>query len=94
MKRIYYTLRTLIEDGVETREVAGAFKSIPYSEDNLEIAKQEAWNGEYTIEDDGEPEPDPTPTAEPVTWDELDAAYQAGYDEGYTEGVNGAYDNE
>ena len=29
---------------------------------------------------------------DPVTWDELDAAYQAGYQEGYTEGVNSAYD--
>ena len=29
---------------------------------------------------------------EPITWDDLDAAYQAGYHEGYTEGVNSAYD--
>ena len=27
---------------------------------NEEIAKSEAYNGEYTIEDDGEPEPAPT----------------------------------
>lgn len=32
--------------------------SIGYNETNLEIAKKEAFNGEYTIEDDGEPEPD------------------------------------
>ena len=25
-----------------------------------EIAKREAYNGEYTIEDDGQPEPEPT----------------------------------
>ena len=32
-------------------------KSIPYSEANEEIAKREAYNGEYSIEDDGQPEP-------------------------------------
>ena len=32
--------------------------SIDYNKTNLEIAKKEAFNGEYTIEDDGEPEPD------------------------------------
>lgn len=31
--------------------------SIGYNDTNLEIAKKEAFNGEYTIEDDGEPEP-------------------------------------
>ena len=61
----------------------------PYTEENLEIAKAEAYSGEYTIEDDGQPEPAPSETS---VWDELDAAYTAGYDEGYTEGVNTAYD--
>jgi hypothetical protein len=37
-------------------------KTIPYSETNEEIAKGEAYNGEYTIEDDGRPEPDTTTT--------------------------------
>lgn len=32
-------------------------KSVTWSEANEEIAKAEAYNGEYTIEDDGEPEP-------------------------------------
>ena len=63
-----------------------------YSEEAEATAKQTAYNGQYTIEDDGRPEPAPAPTGDPVTWDELDAAYQAGYEEGYTEGVNGAYD--
>lgn len=36
--------------------------------------------------------PDPVPSGDPVTWDALDEAYQAGYNEGYTEGVNSAYD--
>ena len=31
--------------------------SMPYSEVNEEIVKKEAYNGEYTIEDDGQPEP-------------------------------------
>lgn len=37
-------------------------KTISYSEANEEIAKREAYNGEYTIEDDGQPEPDTTTT--------------------------------
>jgi hypothetical protein len=35
-----------------------------YSEANEEIAKREAYNGEYTIEDDGQPEPEPKQTPE------------------------------
>lgn len=31
---------------------------IDYNEANLSIAKKEAFNGEYTIEDDGRPEPE------------------------------------
>ena len=37
-------------------------KTIPYSIENEEIAKAEAYNGEYTIEDDGKPEPVIPPT--------------------------------
>lgn len=36
-------------------------KSMPWNEANEEIAKKEAWGGEYTIEDDGVKEVD-TPT--------------------------------
>ena len=32
-----------------------------WNEVNEEIAKKEAYNGEYTIEDDGQPEPEQTP---------------------------------
>ena len=32
-------------------------KRIPYTEENEEIAKGEAYNGEYEIYDDGRPEP-------------------------------------
>ena len=53
---------------------------MPLTVANEEIAKVEAINGEYTIEDDGRPEPSPAPAGEPVTWAELDAAYQEGVD--------------
>ena len=33
-----------------------------WNEANEEIAKKEAYNGEYTIEDDGQPEPAEEPT--------------------------------
>jgi hypothetical protein len=39
-------------------------------------AKKNAYNGEYHIEDDGQPEEPETLTV----WDELDAAYQEGVD--------------
>ena len=32
-------------------------KSVEYNAHNLALAKTEAYNGEYTIEDDGQPEP-------------------------------------
>ena len=44
-------------------------KSMGWNEANEEIAKREAYNGEYTIEDDGQPEP----VAEPTTEDVLNA---------------------
>ena len=41
-------------------------KSMTWSEANEEIAKKEAYNGEYTIEDDGQPEPVAEPTTEEI----------------------------
>lgn len=38
--------------------------TMTWNEANEEIAKREAYNGEYTIEDDGQPEPEATPTLE------------------------------
>ena len=35
-----------------------------WDETNEEIAKKEAWGGEYTVEDDGQPEPEIQPTQE------------------------------
>lgn len=54
-------------------------KTIPYSAENEEIVKTEAYNGEYTIEDNGVPEPTPS-DSDSAVWDELDAAYQEGVD--------------
>lgn len=47
----------------------GLFKQLSpvemdWNETNEEIAKKEAYNGEYTIEDDGQPEPAVQPTQE------------------------------
>ena len=39
-------------------------KSMAWSEANEEIAKVEAYNGEYTIEDDGQGEPEANATLE------------------------------
>lgn len=52
-------------------------KSLPYSAEAEEIAKQEAYNGEYHIKDDGEPEPI-APATDAPTWDELAAALREG----------------
>ena len=39
---------------------------LSYCEYNLEIAKAEAYKGEYTIEDDGQPEPEQMETTDDV----------------------------
>lgn len=41
-------------------------KTIPWSEANEEIAKAEAYNSEYTITDDGNPEPMVEPSADEI----------------------------
>lgn len=40
--------------------------TMPYSDMNLETAKEFAYNGEYTVEDDGKPEPLNEPTTDEV----------------------------
>ena len=63
MKIIKYQLCTEINRGTEEQpniEQVFSGVSIGWSESNEEIAKREAYNGEYTIEDDGNPEPAPT----------------------------------
>ena len=51
------------EEQPETRQVLSAV-TLTWSEANEAIARQEAHNGEYTIEDDGQPEPEPEVTPE------------------------------
>lgn len=65
MKIIKYQLCTEVNRGTEQEpEIEQIFTavSLGWSEANEEIAKAEAYNGEYTIEDDGEPEPVIPPT--------------------------------
>ncbi len=57
MKKIRYKyVYAEVNHGTEENpdiEQAYVIKNIPYTEANEEIAKAEAHNGEYTIEDDG-----------------------------------------
>lgn len=60
MKVIKYQLSTEVNHGTEDdpqieQELSDV--TLGWSAANEEIAKAEAYNGEYTIEDDGEPEP-------------------------------------
>ena len=71
MKIIKYQLCTEINHGTEDEpNIEQVFSAVMlgWSEDNEIIAKAEAYNGKYTIEDDGEPE-----TVTPPTNDELAA---------------------
>lgn len=58
MKVIKYLFLSAVINGGAENVIIG--KTIPYSESNEEIAKKEAYNGEYTITDDGV-EHQPTP---------------------------------
>lgn len=63
MKKIKYQLCTEVDHGTEDKpDIQQIFSSatLGWSESNKEIAKREAYNGEYTIEDGNEPEPAPT----------------------------------
>lgn len=67
MKVIKYRIMTEVNFGTEEQpDIQQIFSdvSLGWSEANEEIAKSEAHNGEYTIEDDGEPEPVIPPTNE------------------------------
>lgn len=83
MKIIKYNLCTKIDHGTEeepkTEEILSPV-TMGWNEANEEIAKKEAYNGEYTIEDDGTPEPEKPTGDDSTVWDELDAAYQEGVD--------------
>ena len=63
MKVLKYRLMTEVNRGTEEQpDIQQIFScvSLGWSEVNEELAKREAYNGEYTIEDDGKPEPPPT----------------------------------
>lgn len=60
MKWLKYQLCTEVDHGTEDEpNIEQVFSSVAlgWNEGNETIAKAEAYNGEYTIEDDGEPEP-------------------------------------
>lgn len=63
MKVIKYQLCTEVNHGTEDEpKIEQVFSAVTlgWSEANEKIAKAEACNGKYIIEDDGEPEPAPT----------------------------------
>nr|DAI48807.1 MAG TPA: hypothetical protein [Caudoviricetes sp.] len=63
MKQLKYQLCTEVNHGTEGEpNIEQAFSDVTlgWSEANEAIAKAEAYNGEYKIIDDGEPEPAPT----------------------------------
>ena len=65
----YKFLSAEINHGTEEQpniETVFLEKTMTWSEANEEIAKREAYNGEYTIEDDGKPYPVAEPTAEEI----------------------------
>ena len=67
MKVLKYRLCTEVNHGTEDKpDIQQVFSAVTlgWNEDNKKIAKAEAYNGEYTIEDDGEPEPVIPPTNE------------------------------
>lgn len=71
-KVIKYNLCTKVNHGTEENPQIEEILfpvTMGWNDANEEIAKKEAYNGEYTIEDDGQPEP----VAEPTTDDLLNA---------------------
>ena len=65
MKILKYNLCTIINHGTEEEPKIEEILSpvtMGWNEANEEIAKKEAYKGEYTIEDDGQPEPDNSTT--------------------------------
>lgn len=65
MKILKYKLCTLVNHGTEEKpQIEEIIYSVTlgWNEVNEEIAKREAYNSEYEIVDDGQPEPDTTTT--------------------------------
>lgn len=69
MKVLKYHLMTEVNRGTEEQpDIQQIFFDVTtdWNEVNEEIVKREAYNGEYTIEDDGELEPEPEPSTDEV----------------------------
>lgn len=69
MKIIKYNICHMANHGTDENPQMEAILfpvKMGWNEVNEEIAKKEAYNGEYTIEDDGQPEPAVEPTADDV----------------------------
>ena len=67
MKILKYNICTRVNHGTDEKpEIEEILSPVEmgWSEANEEIAKREAYNGEYTIEDDGQPEPEVQQTPE------------------------------
>lgn len=63
MKIIRYTISYEINTGTEQypdMQPVYQEQSVPWSEQNEEFARNASYNGEYTIEDDGHPDPEPS----------------------------------
>ena len=72
MKILKYNLCTRVNHGTEDEPKIEEILTpviMGWNEANEEITKAEAYNGEYTIEDDGQPEP----VAEPTTKERFEA---------------------
>jgi hypothetical protein len=83
MKIIKYKTVTEVNYGTEkTPDIKQFFhdEERAWSEQDLEIAKRLAYNGEVTVEDAPDPETPDTPTGDDSIWEELDKAYQEGVD--------------
>lgn len=69
MKILKYNLCTRVNHGTEEKPQIEEILSpvtMGWNEANEEIAKKEAYNGEYTIEDDGQPDPEAVETTDDV----------------------------
>lgn len=76
-KLIKYNLATTVNAGTEDETVVLYSVELPYTEANEAIAKAEAYNGEYTIEED-DSWPESESASEISVYDELAAAYSEG----------------
>lgn len=73
MKVIKYEIMREVNCGTEEKpNIVQTFTPVSiickaeYLEANEEIAKREAYNGEYTVDDDGQPEPETEATTDDV----------------------------